>query len=144
MPAMARCRLDIAGEATLLFGGVGDGIQSVPDFGDRAVGCLQDVWIPKPPPTGWFGEVGQPSSILRRTATDWALRLAVMASISLAEREDFRPACDLRRQPPQTAPLLAGAGSLDGGVQGQQVGLLGDILTSRVIWVMTRCFARNC
>ncbi len=34
---------DVAGEAALLVGGGGDGVQSVADFGNRTIGCLQDV-----------------------------------------------------------------------------------------------------
>jgi hypothetical protein len=32
--------------------------------------------------------------------------------------------------------LFARAGRLDGGIECQQIGLFGDVLTSRVIWVM--------
>jgi hypothetical protein len=118
---------DIAGEAALLVGGRGDGVQAVADLrppnhwspaecghrGNRRLAAFQML---------------QASLDARRTATDWALRLAVMASISLAEREDFRPACALRRRRRQSRALLAGPGRLDGGIEGQQVGLFGDVL----------------
>ena len=39
-----------------------------------------------------------------------------------------QPACAPRWPPPRSPAPLAGAGSLDGGVQRQQVGLLGDVV----------------
>ena len=58
--------------------------------------------------------------MVRRTATDWALMVAVMASILAGGAGRFLGELPhLVGHHRETAPLFAGPGQLDGGVEGE-------------------------